>query len=283
VAVLTALRNVLVQLNQSVANSSWLALVKRALFSAFFVCIICAPSYAQGQSSCVNYHSPQAFSLKHIADGDSFSIKPKQKVRILGIDAYEWQQSHWSELAKQRLTELLDKKYNQEIVNEKGKDVDTYKRLLRHVFSDKKNVAESLLEQGLVFPLMYQLHGKWQTCYLNIAKRAEKASKGIWKQIEWHTIKSIQAKLKQKLLNNKWRYWVNAKITKISHNNKVVVVQLQQGAVLLMQRQVYLRFKQEFDQIFASDNIKFRAKVKSTKGQLKFWINHIADIHPSQY
>lgn len=277
---LTASRSVLVRLNQSERNLLLRMTLIKALFSAFFIGLFF--SSAANADNCVAPHQAVTAQIKHLADGDSFTLTNKQKVRILGIDAYERQQSPWADLARNQVQRLIGSSQLVQLQQQTGKSKDTYKRQLAHVFVGKTNVGESLLKQGYAFPLMFLPYDSWQSCYLTWVKRAEKAKKGVWQQLEWHTPQSLYPMIKAKKNPEYWRYWVQAKIQKVTVNPKIILVQLEQG-LILMRPENYQAFKSQFDRVFASKLIRFRAKAKKSGKQLKFWVNHLADLHPSQY
>ncbi len=97
--------------------------------------------------------APSKVLATKIIDGDTIIVEGGYNVRLLGIDADERGYSCYDE-ARKRLEELI---LNKEIRLEKDvTDVDQYKRCLRHVFLDKKNVGLELVEEGLVIARFYE-------------------------------------------------------------------------------------------------------------------------------
>lgn len=82
-----------------------------------------------------------------VIDGDTFLIEGGYSVRILGIDADEKGYPCY-ERAKKRLEELI---LGKKIRLEKGKEnIDKYCRYLRYPIIEGKNIALTLIEEGLV-------------------------------------------------------------------------------------------------------------------------------------
>jgi micrococcal nuclease len=71
-----------------------------------------------------------------------------QKVRIIGIEAPDLQQSPWGKAAKQKLqTSIKDNQIQLETKNLKS---DRFDRILAHVWHDKTLVSEILVKEGYV-------------------------------------------------------------------------------------------------------------------------------------
>ena len=70
------------------------------------------------------------------------------KVRIEGIDAPDWRQSPWSDVAKEKLTELvINKPIAIETDNLEG---DRYNRIRGHLWQGETLVSQKLLKSGCV-------------------------------------------------------------------------------------------------------------------------------------
>ena len=78
-----------------------------------------------------------------VADGDTFQVKSGKRVRLLGVDAPEYDYCAGPE-AKKRLQELIEGK----IVTIKEETKETYGRFLALVYVDGTLVNEVMLETG---------------------------------------------------------------------------------------------------------------------------------------
>ena len=86
-----------------------------------------------------------------IIDGDTI-LANGEHIRLLGIDADEKGYECYNE-AKKRLEELI---LNKEIVLEKDKsDKDQYRRFLRYIFLENKNINILMVEEGLAVARFY--------------------------------------------------------------------------------------------------------------------------------
>ena len=126
--------------------------------------------------------SPQAQSIigkAKIIDGDTIHIG-KNKIRLHGIDAPEWNQpcsinnEVWecgkkSTLALKRLID------NQTVVCE-IKDIDQYKRYIAVCFSNKINLNKEMVHNG--WAIAYRYYSKE---YVLEEDKARKNKMGIWK------------------------------------------------------------------------------------------------------
>lgn len=99
-------------------------------------------------------HAPRGESIKHLGpmvlnvyDGDTFTLATGEKIRILGIDCPEMNGPNTirAHVARDRLRELISGKRVE--IWRKGRD--KYGRTLAWVLVDGKNVADTLLQEGL--------------------------------------------------------------------------------------------------------------------------------------
>jgi len=119
------------------------------------------------------------FPVEHVFDGDTISAH-EQKIRLLGIDAYEYDQLPYGKTAKDFLTKLvLGKKVCIETDVEKK---DIYERTLGYVFLDKVFVNEELLKNGQAILYNFPPNVK----YLQRLKKAQIYARenmlGIWEK-----------------------------------------------------------------------------------------------------
>ena len=114
-----------------------------------------------------------------IIDGDTIHIG-KNKIRLHGIDAPEWNQpctinnEVWEcgEKSTLALKKLID---NQTVVCE-IKDIDLYKRYIAVCFSNKINLNKEMVHNG--WAIAYRYYSK---DYIDEEEVAQKNKVGIWK------------------------------------------------------------------------------------------------------
>ncbi len=98
------------------------------------------------KSNTISMVSSESRIITKIIDGDTVVIEGGDHVRLLGIDADERGYPCYDQ-ARVRLEELVLSKKAQ---LEKDKtDKDQYKRLLRYIMIDGKNINEVLVSEGL--------------------------------------------------------------------------------------------------------------------------------------
>ena len=86
-------------------------------------------------------------SVVRVVDGDTIVINGGKSVRLLGIDAEEYNDFCY-DVARDRLKELV---LNKEVVLKRElRDADVYGRLLRYVFVGEQNIDLELIKEGLV-------------------------------------------------------------------------------------------------------------------------------------
>ena len=126
--------------------------------------------------------SPQAQSIigkGKIIDGDTIHIG-KNKIRLHGIDAPEWNQpctinnKVW-ECGKKSALALKKIIDNQTVVCE-IKDIDLYKRYIAVCFSNKINLNKEMVHNG--WAIAYRYYSK---DYIEEEEVAQKNKVGIWK------------------------------------------------------------------------------------------------------
>lgn len=122
---------------------------------------------------------PEHSFVTKIIDGDTVVVNG-ESVRLLGIDADERGYPCYKE-AKQRIEELL---LNKEIELEiEGENKDQYKRYLRYIFLNGKNINLQLVEEGLAVARFYPQNIKYKTEILAAEKQAREDKIGCkWKE-----------------------------------------------------------------------------------------------------
>jgi micrococcal nuclease len=116
-----------------------------------------------------------------VVDGDSLKVDVGgrvESVRLLGLDAPEYDQAPWGELAKERLRELCE---GQEVLLEVDVDPrDHYHRLLAWVWRGDQLVNAQLIDEGLAVLYTWPPN-VGHTSQLKAAQaRAREESRGFW-------------------------------------------------------------------------------------------------------
>ena len=99
------------------------------------------------------------------------------KVRIIGIDAPDLQQSPWGEVAKKKLSELtigLPVKLELE-----SQERDRYNRLNAHIWQNETLVSQQLVKSGCVLPNDSYEH-KYSKLLMESREYARLMGYGIW-------------------------------------------------------------------------------------------------------
>ena len=115
-----------------------------------------------------NESFPEEGFVTKIIDGDTIIIGG-ESVRLLGIDADESGYPCYNS-AKKRIEELVLNK--QVRLEEDGEDKDQYKRYLRYIFLDNKNINLQLVEEGLAVARFSPQNTKYKQEILNAEKQA---------------------------------------------------------------------------------------------------------------
>ena len=150
-------------------------IVKRILFIYLFY------SSFNVQCSALDYKTnlPCA-TVKRVFDGDTILLSNNQRIRLLGIDAFEWDQAPYGKIAKDFLAKLV---LNKEVCIEtdvQGKDI--YNRTLGYVFFGNHFVNEELLKNGLAILYDYPPNVR----YISRLKKAQIYGRqnklGVWEK-----------------------------------------------------------------------------------------------------
>ncbi|MFH1259246.1 MAG: thermonuclease family protein [Elusimicrobiota bacterium] len=113
--------------------------------------------------------APAEALVTKVIDGDTIIVEGGYNVRLLGIDADEAGYPCY-EAAKKRLEELI---LNKTVRLEKDQtDVDQYKRYLRYIFLDDKNICLELVKEGLAIARFYEPDRKYKNEIVSGEKEA---------------------------------------------------------------------------------------------------------------
>ena len=118
------------------------------------------------------------FIVTKVIDGDTIEIDTQERIRLSGINSPETGECYYQE-AKDRLTELI---LNKNIYLERDyTNKDKYKRLLRYIHLNNKEINSQLVKEGYVKVYdKYASDTKKYTQLKEIEKTAISNSLGVW-------------------------------------------------------------------------------------------------------
>jgi micrococcal nuclease len=115
--------------------------------------------------------------VTRVIDGDTIEIEGGYRVRYIGIDTPERDESYYWE-ALQANRDLVEGK---KVWLEKDvEDRDRYDRLLRYVWVDNTMVNAELVRLGYAYSYAYPPNLKYQTYLLQMEKEAREHKRGLW-------------------------------------------------------------------------------------------------------
>jgi micrococcal nuclease len=115
--------------------------------------------------------------VTRVIDGDTIEIEGGYRVRYIGIDTPERDESYFRE-ALQANRDLVEGK---KVWLEKDvEDRDRYDRLLRYVWVDNTMVNAELVRLGYAYSYSYPPNLKYQTYLLQMEEEAREHKRGLW-------------------------------------------------------------------------------------------------------
>ena len=117
------------------------------------IIICCCLIFLFGCNTTLEAKNLYAGKVTRVLSGQTVEVRltgksETVKVRIEGIDAPDWRQSPWSDVAKEKLTELvMNKPIAIETDNLEG---DRYNRIWGHLWQGETLVSQKLLKSGCV-------------------------------------------------------------------------------------------------------------------------------------
>lgn len=128
-------------------------------------------------SGCTSSIEKEDAFASFVVDGDTFVTGTGDKVRLIGIDAPERNQSGYSE-AKKWLSEVIEEK---EVGLEKGSErTDVYGRLLRYVYLNGTLVNLEMVRKGYARVNIIPPNTKYKSRLLTAEQNARTQGRGIW-------------------------------------------------------------------------------------------------------
>lgn len=134
-------------------------------------------SGAAGRAEQARTDYPAAGTVSHVADGDTFTIREGDIIRLLNIDAPE-HGDPFSDKAKKRLEQLVLRKTVKLTYDEERED--RYARLLCHAYVDGKWINELLVREGMATVYIVRPN-TWRMDDVIAAQNAARKQKaGLW-------------------------------------------------------------------------------------------------------
>lgn len=138
--------------------------------------------FADAHAACPPPESlSPSFDIASVTDGDTFRLTNGQRVRIVGINAFELRSSGWqgryAEAARDRATELLSSTVR---LSPWPAPTDRYGRLLANVWLGERYLAEHLVEEGLALAIAVPPNVRLAECLLDQEVEATAALQGVW-------------------------------------------------------------------------------------------------------
>ena len=141
--------------------------------------------------------------ITKIIDGDTV-VAEGENVRLLGIDADERSYPCYN-VAKERLEELI---LNKEVILEKDQtDKDQYKRYLRYIFINGKNINLQLVKEGLAVARFYPEDVKYKGVIVAAEKEARENKIGC----KWGEEEQPKQEEEQPSQDGEWNKLTNEK------------------------------------------------------------------------
>ncbi|MBE9124309.1 thermonuclease family protein [Tychonema sp. LEGE 07199] len=115
-------------------------------------------------------------TIEVISTADKIALL--EQIRLIGIDAPDFQQQPWGEAAKQRLEQLIGEK--QVLLESDIAEKDQYDRKLAYLWQDGILLNEQLVKEGYVLASGRSRNTKYQQRLLNAQEWARLMGKGLW-------------------------------------------------------------------------------------------------------
>jgi len=125
----------------------------------------------------------QQVRVIRVIDGDTLELEGGQRVRYIGVDTPEMNDSRasvraWAEKGKEKNRGLVEGKT---VTLERDvSETDKYGRLLRYVYVNGVMVNSELIRLGFAFATPYPPDVKHQDLFAQLEKEARTAGAGLW-------------------------------------------------------------------------------------------------------
>ncbi|MEG3939131.1 thermonuclease family protein [Microcoleus sp. S36b_A3] len=115
-------------------------------------------------------------TIEVISTADKIALL--EQIRLIGIDAPDFQQQPWGEAAKQRLEQLIGGK--QVLLESDIAEKDQFDRKLAYLWQNGILLNEQLVKEGYVLASGRSRNTKYQQRLLNAQEWARLMGKGLW-------------------------------------------------------------------------------------------------------
>ncbi len=152
--------------------------VRRALLAFFVLCLLVA-------QTAVLADSQKEALISRVIDGDTFQIQSGEKIRLIGINApeYDLRRHHIQPYGKEASLFAKENLNGKKVILESDiQKKDKYNRTLAYVYLENGVfVNEWLVSEGYAKARYYAPNGKYYSRLKNAEKKAKEERKGIWK------------------------------------------------------------------------------------------------------
>jgi micrococcal nuclease len=128
---------------------------------------------------------PKEGKVRRVIDGDTFELENGQRVRLIGVDAPEYQpwKSHADFYGREASVYLKGLLTGQHVRLEPDLEThDKYGRILAYVYLlSGRFVNQQLVEEGYARAKLYRPNRRYDTLLKKAQRQARDSQKGLWK------------------------------------------------------------------------------------------------------
>ncbi|MFC1919691.1 thermonuclease family protein [Chloroflexota bacterium] len=114
-----------------------------------------------------------------VIDGDTIELEDGRRIRYLGIDTPESDESYYSEATEKNI-ELVEGKLVR--LQQGNRDMDEYGRFLRYVYADGVFVNAELVAQGYAKAYIFDPNERYAQILVQLEQYAKLRHMGLWKR-----------------------------------------------------------------------------------------------------
>ena len=126
------------------------------------------------------YSRKNKYLVERVIDGDTFVIKDKESVRLIGINTPEKGKPCYLE-AKKKLEDLI---FDEKVILKKDiSERDRYNRLLRYTYENRLFINLEMIESGYAYAHSYTPDIKYKETFKKAEQEAKEQKIGcLWKK-----------------------------------------------------------------------------------------------------
>lgn len=141
--------------------------------AAIIAVILWSPLLIEAQERCI---------VDRVVDGDTFDCVEQGRVRLLLVDAPEWNQGGFGRVATRALRAMLPRGLDVRLETDVQR-TGPYGRLLAYVYlPDGRMVNKELLDQGMAILAIYPPNVRYLESLRLSAERAQANLEGLWRE-----------------------------------------------------------------------------------------------------